>query len=103
MRGYNIPRCIAGWCNGSTSDSESLSPGSNPGPAAPSRPHSMGLLLFGTFAEPSWTCLDLQRVMVAVMVKTMVEFAEDVSKGGGPHLTSVGATNAVLDQKMLSP
>ena len=34
IKRYNIRRCIAGWCNGSTSDSESLSPGSNPGPAA---------------------------------------------------------------------
>src|SRR5439155_24651808 len=27
-------RGVAGWCNGSTTDSESVSPGSNPGPAA---------------------------------------------------------------------
>src|SRR5215208_7255093 len=38
LKRYNIRRCLAGWCNGSTSDSESLSPGSNPGPAASQTP-----------------------------------------------------------------
>ena len=33
----------------------------------------MGLLLCRLFAEPSWTRLDPHGVMVAVMVKTMVE------------------------------
>src|SRR5919199_5984503 len=28
-------RCLAGWCNGSTTDSGSVSEGSNPSPAAP--------------------------------------------------------------------
>ncbi len=41
IKRYNIRRCIAGWCNGSTSDSESLSPGSNPGPAAFWKPPPM--------------------------------------------------------------
>src|SRR5215212_5082199 len=31
---YNTPRCLAGWCNGSTTDSGSVSEGSNPSPAA---------------------------------------------------------------------
>src|SRR5829696_6517797 len=50
---YNTPRCLAGWCNGSTTDSGSVSEGSNPSPAAPRNPHLEGFFFVYHPHEPS--------------------------------------------------
>src|SRR5829696_3597465 len=42
---YNTPRCLAGWCNGSTTDSGSVSEGSNPSPAAATARYRAGFLI----------------------------------------------------------
>src|SRR5215216_6298603 len=71
-----------------TADSESLSPGSNPGPAATRRPSLAGLFLLVAFPEPSWSPLDSHGVIVAVMVKTIVEPVEGVTGMLRPSPTS---------------
>ena len=58
----------------STTHSGSVSPGSNPGPAAPQSPAKRGVFSSGLHPEPPLNPLNPHRVVVRVVVKVMVGF-----------------------------
>ena len=59
----------------------------------------LGPILWGfTFWAPNLDPPGLPIGPYGIMVNTMGEFAEDMSKSVGPHVTSVGTTNTGPDQ-----